>query len=187
MRQPEPADDGKVITLRRDLLWSADGFEIACANAETVWVVFAIDGCDRDAMGFAATTGGISASMVSDLMQECVEKCFGTSRTRYRVEWLTNNGSCFTAKETVELVSWLGLVSRFTPVRSPQSNGMAEPFIKTFKRDYVYNNDRPDARTVLAQLAAWFEDYNEEHLHKGLQMRSPREFIRSIENAVCPF
>ncbi len=42
-----------------------------------------------------------------------------------------------------------------------QSNGMAEAFVKTFKRDYVYVQDRPDAKTVLSQLSAWFEDYNE--------------------------
>lgn len=139
-----------------------------------------MDCCDREIMGFVASTGGISGSIVRDLMLECVEKRFGTGHTPHRVEWLTDNGSCFAAKETVEFASWLGLISRFTPVRSPQSNGMAESFVKTFKRDYVYNHDRPDARTVLAQLAAWFEDYNEEHPHKGLQMRSAREFIRSI-------
>ncbi len=65
-----------------------------------------------------------------------------------------------------------GMVCRFTPVRSPQSNGMAEAFVKTFKRDYLYVLDRPDARIVLAQLADWFEDYNEEHPHKGLRMKS---------------
>ena len=34
----------------------------------------------------------------------------------------------------------------------PQSNGMAEAFVKTFKRDYLYVHDRPDAQTVLSQL-----------------------------------
>ena len=185
-QHPERAHDGKVITLRRNLRWSADGFEITCTNGETVRVAFALDCCDREIMGFVAATGGISGSMVRDLMLECVEKRFGTSHTPHRVEWLTDNGSCFTAKKTVEFASWLGLISRFTPIRSPQSNGMAEAFVKTFKRDYVYVHDRPDARTVMAQLAAWFEDYNEEHPHKGLRMRSPREFIRSVENAACP-
>ncbi len=32
-----------------------------------------------------------------------------------------------------------------TPVRSPGSNGMAESFVKTFKRDYVYVDDLLDA------------------------------------------
>ncbi len=65
------------------------------------------------------------------------------------------------------------------PVRSPESNGMAEAFVKTFKRDYVYVHDRPDAKTVMSQLDQWFEDYNEYHPHKGLKMKSPRQFIRS--------
>ena len=67
----------------------------------------------------------------------------------------------------------------FTPVRSPESNGIAEAFVKTFKRDYVRVNPLPDAHTVLRQITGWFLDYNESHPHSGLGMRSPREFIRA--------
>jgi putative transposase len=63
---------------------------------------------------------------------------------------------------------------------------MAEAFVKPFKRDYVYVHDRPDARTVLSQLPARFEDYNESHPHKALQMKSPREFMRGLRSAACP-
>lgn len=76
------------------------------------------------------------------------------------VEWLTDNGSCYIADETRQFAKSLGFKVCTTPVRSPQSNGMAEAFVKTFKRDYVYMNDRPDAETVMAQLADWFGDYN---------------------------
>ncbi len=75
----------------------------------------------------------------------------------------------------------------FTPVRSPQSNGMAEAFVKTFKRDSVYVHDRPDPQTVLSQLPHWFENYNEVHPHKALRLKSPRAFIRSLQQpAACP-
>ena len=43
---------------------------------------------------------------------------------------------------------------------SPQSNGLAEAFVKTFKRDYVDGAELRDAELVLAQLSTWFEDYN---------------------------
>jgi putative transposase len=39
----------------------------------------------------------------------------------------------------------IGLVPCFTPVCSPESNGIAEAFVKTLKRDYVRLNARPDA------------------------------------------
>ena len=61
---------------------------------------------------------------------------------------------------------------------SPQSNGMAESFVNTFKRDYVARMDLSDAATVLAQLPAAFECFSEVHPLSSLKMRSPREFRR---------
>lgn len=55
--------------------------------------------------------------------------------------------------------------------------------MKTFKRDYVYLSDLPDAAAVMAKLPEWFEDDNERHPHKGLKMRSPREFRREMAAA----
>ena len=55
----------------------------------------------------------------------------------------------------------MGTVSKFTPARSPQSSDMAESLVKTFKRGYVFCNDRPYAETAREQLSGWFEDYNE--------------------------
>lgn len=185
-KRPERPHEGKVITLRSNLRWSADAFEIACQSGETVRVAFAIDCCDREVIGHVASTGGISSGLVRDLMLECVERRFAAPCVSHPVEWLTDNGSCFTAHETVRFAAELGLRACFTPVRSPESNGIAESFMKTFKRDYVFVHDRPDARTVLAQLPAWFEDYNENHPHKGLRMKSPRQFIRSLVNVGCP-
>lgn len=44
---------------------------------------------------------------------------------------------------------------------------MAEEFVNTFKRDYFYVHDRPDAKQ-LWPLGQWFEDYNN-HAHEGLR------------------
>lgn len=53
---------------------------------------------------------------------------------------------------------------------------MAESFVHTFKRDYVARMDLRDAQTVMAQLPAAFEHFNEVHPHSSLKMRSPRKF-----------
>lgn len=48
----------------------------------------------------------------------------------------------------------------------------------TFKRDYVARMNLGDAQTVLKQLPAAFEHFNEVHPHSSLKMRSLREFRR---------
>ena len=45
---------------------------------------------------------------------------------------------------------------------------MAESFVKTLKRDYAKLADRPDSKTVMAQLPKWFDDYNSYHPHSAL-------------------
>lgn len=71
----------------------------------------------------------------------------------------------------------------FTPVASPESNGMSEAFVKTLKRDYLHVSPVPDAETALDQIAGWVDDHNENHPHSGLRMRSPREFRRAHQPA----
>lgn len=94
------------------------------------------------------------------------------------IEWLSDNAPGYIAYETKAFAALVGFELCTTPYRSPESNGMAESFVKTFKRDYVSMQSLPDALTVLEQLPLWFEDYNEYHPHKGLKMMSPREYIR---------
>jgi len=178
----ERRHDGKVITLKSNLRWCSDVFTIRCWNGEAVQVLFSLDCCDREVMGWLATSGGVTGEMVRDLMSESIEYRFGAHvlGAPHPLEWLSDNGPCYTARETCEFGRALGLSVCTTPTYSPESNGMAEAFVKTFKRDYVYLNRLPSAAEVIAQLPQWFTDYNEIHPHKGLGMRSPREYLRAV-------
>jgi transposase InsO family protein len=49
----------------------------------------------------------------------------------------------------------------YTPVKSPESNGIAEAYVKTLKREYIHVTPLPDVATVLGLIAGWIEDYND--------------------------
>ena len=173
----------------RILRWCSDGFEITCDNAEKVRVAFALDCCDREAVGHVATTEGVKGEDVRDLMVAAVEQRFGPiNRLPATIEWLTDNGSCYVSGETRRFAREIGFEPLTTPVESPQSNGMAEAFVRTIKRDYVRVNPTPDAQTVMRSLPKWFDHYNQLHPHRALGYRSPREFIanRSTKKVVEP-
>jgi putative transposase len=177
----ERRHDGRVAVDCSDTRWCSDGFEIGCDNGEQVRIAFTLDCCDREAISWVATTGGIDSGDIRDLMVESIERRFGlVNRLPAPIEWLSDNGSPYTARETRAFAGDIGLVPRTTPIESPQSNGMAEAFVKTIKRDYARVSARPDAASVLRQLDWWFEHYNTVHPHKALGYRSPREFRKQL-------
>ncbi|MBL3985726.1 transposase [Escherichia coli] len=79
---------------------------------------------------------------------------------------------------TRQFARMLGLEPKNTAVRSPESNGIAESFVKTIKRDYISIMPKPDGLTAAKNLAEAFEHYNEWHPHSALGYRSPREYLR---------
>ena len=75
---------------------------------------------------------------VREMLIEAVEKRFGTVESvpsGHTLEFLSDNGGAYIAVQTRQIARQLGLKPVTTPVCSPQSNGMAESFVNTFRRD----------------------------------------------------
>lgn len=158
--RPDYGHEGKVVTMRSNLRWCSDGFEFHCWNGEVVRGAFIIDAHDREIISWrAVVNAGISGSEVRDMMLEAVEKCFGTCQAPALIEMLTDNGSPYIARETRIFARQIGLKPCFTPVKSPQSNGISEAFVHTLKRDYVHVSPLRDAAEALALIDTWIEDY----------------------------
>ncbi|AEJ06554.1 putative transposase for insertion element [Stutzerimonas stutzeri] len=170
--------EGRVAVSESNTRWCSDGFEFRCDDGAKLRVTFALDCCDREAISWVASPSGYSGDDVRDVMLEAIEKRFGQALPVTQIQWLSDNGSAYTAEQTRAFAREIGLIPLTTPVCSPQSNGMAESFVKTMKRDYIAHMPRPDRQTALRNLAIAFEHYNEEHPHSALKYRSPREFRR---------
>jgi putative transposase len=179
------------VTLRSNLRRRPDGLEFACWNGDVIRAAFIPGAHDRDIIAWRAVAGaGISGSDEADMMLEAVETRFGGYSAPQPVEMLSpsrglqanlcraaDNGSPYIAKETRVFAHQIGLKPCFTPIKSPQSNGISEAFVNTLKRDYVRVTPLPDAKTVLGLVAGWINDCTENHPRSRLRMRSPREFI----------
>ena len=72
---------GKVMTLHSNTRWSSDCFEIKCFNGEKVYVGFVIDTCDRECIGYVASSRPLQAEDIQALMSLSVEKRVGTDKT----------------------------------------------------------------------------------------------------------
>ena len=168
---------GKVMTLHSNTRWCSDGFEIKCWNGEKVFIAFSLDCCDREVIHFVASTSALTQRHIAELIICSVDKRFSCGRPSRKIQWLSDRGSIYRAEFTQEVARSANLQPCFTAAYSPSSNGMAEAFVGTFKRDYVYTNDCYSAGEVLKMLPGWFDDYNCKAPHSALQMMSPKEFI----------
>lgn len=175
--------DGRVAVATSNTRWCSDGFEFRCDDGDRLRVTFALDCCDREAISWVASPHGYSGDDVRDVMLEAVERRFGQELPPTPIQWLSDNGSAYTAEQTRTFAREIGLQPLTTPVCSPQSNGMAESFVKTMKRDYISHMPRPDRLTALRNLEIAFTHYNEEHPHSALSYRSPREFRRTAASS----
>lgn len=174
--------EGKVSVLKSNMRWCSDSFQIKCWNGEKVHVAFSMDCCDREAIEYVAYRRPLISEDVMDLMANSHEKRKSEIPLGRKIQWLTDNGKIYVCSKTVFYGKSLGLIPCTTPHYSPESNGIAEAFVKTFKRDYVYVNDVSNADTVLRQLSGWFSDYNAFAPHSALKMKSPLEFREKMLN-----
>lgn len=161
--------------------WCSDKMTIVCWNGEVVELVFAVDCHDREAMAVVAEARAIDGADIRRLMRKAGFARFGNQRPADPVQWLSDNEGIYTALETVIAAERLGLTPITTPVASPESNGIAEAFVHTLRRDYLDGADRSSAERILEKIPAWIADYNENAPHSSLGMRSPLEYRREVQ------
>ena len=150
--RPMRAHEGSVIALASNQRWSSDVLEIGCWNGEVVRVAFAIDTCDREIIAWHATTGGISGEMVRDLMLACVERRFAAIRAPYPVQWLADNGSAYTAAETLVFAAALASLPASPQCAVPKATALARPSSKP--SNVTMPGSRPDP--TLQPCCSWF-------------------------------
>lgn len=166
--------------------WCSDVLEIACWNGELVQLGFVLDCHDREALATVAAPRDLVATDIQQLMQQAVAGRFGAGeRPDAPIQWLSDNGSIYTALDTLITAERLHLVPITTPAASPESNGMSEAFVNTLRRDYIVGADLSTAALVLEQIPAWIADYNAVAPHSALGYQSPQQY-RSTRLMVGP-
>ena len=157
--------------------WCSDVLEIACWNGELVQLGFALDCHDRECLAHVEAPRDLVGADIQQLMHRAVAGRFGQGeRPDVPIQWLSDNGSIYTALDTLCTAERLHLVPITTPAASPQSNGMSEAFVNTLRRDYIAGADLSTAAVLLAQIPTWLDDYNAIAPHSALSFQSPWQY-----------
>lgn len=168
--------DGQVRVAEPNRRWASDITGIRAWNGQKGRLAIIIDCADRMVLAWRFAPR-ITAEDLAEILREAVFHRFGEARGRAQgIEFLSDNGPEYTSHRFRPFVRAMGLIPCHTPRRSPESNGLAEAFFGSFKRDYVYQACLDTRADVGRQVPGWIAHYNQHAPHSALGMQSPAEF-----------
>jgi transposase InsO family protein len=97
-----------------------------------------------------------------------------------------DHGSAFMSDHFQNQIAFLGLTPSFAFVRQPETNGVAERFIRTLKEQVVWGRIFRNAEEVRGAVRAFVARYNEHWLLEKNAYRSPAQTRREWFAALAP-
>jgi len=174
--RPGRLHTGQVQVAEPNRRWASDITGIRAWDGQKGRLAVMIDCADRMVLAWRFATR-ITAEDLAEMLREAVFRRFGEARASAQgIEFLSDNGPEYTSHRFRPFVRTMGLLPCHTPRRSPESNGLAEAFFGSFKRDYVYQACLETLEEVQRKIPGWIEHYNHQAPHSALAMRSPAEF-----------
>jgi len=173
--------EGVVSVPEPNTRWASDITVIKALNGEKGRFAMLIDCADRQILAYRWAKS-IKGEDIKEIVKEALFSRFNGNikvPEGKKLEFLSDNGSEYIKGELRDYLRKSGFVVCNTPVRSPESNGIAEAFFKSFKRDYVWPDFRESFEEIGSRISGWIEDYNANAPHSALGMLTPVKFYEN--------
>lgn len=168
--------EGVVAVEEPNRRWASDITVIKAWNGEKGRFAVLIDCGDRQVLS-CRWSKRITGYDIQDMVIETLKKRFGNDKIPGTgIEFLSDNGPEYIKVTLRKFLENVGFIVCRTPIRSPESNGIAESFFRGFKRDYVYQNECESFAAISDMINSWIEDYNNRAPHGSLGMLTPVEY-----------
>ena len=186
--RPGRRHEGQVAVPESNRRWASDITGLTTWDGQKRRLAVILDCADRSVLAWRLGRR-ITAEDLAELVREALWQRFGADLERARgLEFLSDNGPEYRATVFLALLARLGLVACHTPCRSPESNGLAEAFFGSLKRDYVYQSCLETVGDLEQRVPGWISDYNQVAPHSALGMRPPARAYEEwvVKNRLTP-
>ena len=199
-RPPRPANDhgGSITTDAPNVMWGADGAVIPTVNDGNVTLFIVAEHWNAEGLGWHVAKHG-NRYAGAEALALAVGQVFGSVRADAAREVLLrhDHGSPFMSEHFQNQLRFFGMAPSFAFVREPETNGVAERFIRTLKEQIVFGRIFQDIEEVRTAVRTYFDRYNQhwpwkrtateappKHGATGWPQPSPR--TRPHNAALCP-
>jgi putative transposase len=181
-RPPRPATDhdGSITTEAPNVMWGADGAVIPTVEDGNVTLFIIAEHWNGEGLGWHVAKSG-NRYAAAEALALAVSQVFGSARADAArgVSLRHDHGSAFMSGYFQKQLKVFGMTPSFAFVREPETNGVAERFIRTLKEQIVFGRIFQDIEEVRAAARAYFDRYNQYWLLEKNGYRSPAETRRN--------
>jgi putative transposase len=180
-RPPRPANDhdGSITTDAPNVMWGADGAVIPTVVDGNVTLFIVAEHWNAEGLGWHVAKHG-NRYAATEALCLAVKSVFGSVQADAArgVSLRHDHGSPFMSEYFQNQLTFFGMVPSFAFVREPETNGVAERFIRTLKEQIVFGRIYQDIEEVRTAVRAYFQRYNQHWLLEKNGYRSPAETRR---------
>jgi transposase InsO family protein len=181
-RPPRPATehDGSITTEAPNVMWGADGAVIPTVEDGNVTLFIVAEHWNGEGLGWHVAKSG-NRYAAAEALTLAVSHVFGSTRAEAArgVSLRHDHGSAFMSRYFQKQLKAFGMTPSFAFVRQPETNGVAERFIRTLKEQIVFGRIYQNIEAVRAAVRAYVERYNQHWLMEKNGYRSPAETRRA--------
>jgi transposase InsO family protein len=180
-RPPRPANDhdGCITTDAPNVMWGADGAVVPTVEDGNVTLFIVAEHWNAGGLGWHVAKHG-NRYAAAEALALAVKQIFGSVRpdAARGVLLRHDHGSPFMSEHFQNQLGFFGMAPSFAFVRQPETNGVAERFIRTLKEQVVFGRIYQDIEEVRTAVRTYVERYNQHWLLEKNGYRSPAQTRR---------
>lgn len=168
--------EGTIVTDAPDKMWATDGATVQTIHEGKVWVFVAVDHFNGECVGFHVAKHGSRFAALQPLAMALTAHRGGAARDAGRgIEVRQDHGPQYTSDTYRNQVKAWGMSLSFAIVGEPQTNGVAERFIRTLKEQVVHGRAHAGVDDLRDAVRRFVDLYNRAWRLAKLNFRTPLE------------
>ena len=173
---PEPHDN-TIVTDAPNLMWGTDGTQVQTVLDGTIHIFAVIEHWNAECLGFHLAQKADRFAALEPIKQ-AVRAIYGSleSNIASGLALRLDHGTQYTSHDfQAQIKSW-GMRPSFAFVRQPETNGVSERFMRTYKEQVCYGNIFQTKEELYEATRKFIETYNREWRLEKLGFQSPLEY-----------
>ncbi len=168
--------EGTITTDAPNLMWGTDGARVLTAKDGWGWIFVGVEHFNSECVGYHVCKKGTRYEALQPIAMGLTQ-LFGSVEAGVArgLELRMDHGTQYLSDHFLNQLRFWGITPSFAFVEQPQTNGVAERFIRTLKEQIIHGRVFHTLEEVRQAVAAFVKRYNQQWRVEKLGFLTPRE------------